>query len=250
MRVAIVVPFLNEAAFLPRFLHSVAEQTRRPDLLLLIDDGSADGSAERAEAFAARHSFATAVRRPARPPAVDRLASASVVKAFHWGLERIGGERWDVIAKMDADLELAPDHVETVLGAFEADPALGVAGAYLSICGPGGELRAGGAPERARARAEQVLPPGVPGRDRADPGAPRVGHDRRAAGADEGLAHDEPGPADAGDHPPAPDGRPRRPPARLPEVGAVRVGMGRPSRLRGRGSGASDGRATVRGGRA
>lgn len=141
MRVAIIAPFLNEAAFLPLFLDSVLEQTRPPDLLLLIDDGSSDGSGEYAQAFAARSGFARALRRPRRPPEMDRLATASVVKAFHWGVDRIGDEDWDVVVKMDADLDLAPDHIETLLAAFDADPALGIAGSYLSVLTSDGGLQ-------------------------------------------------------------------------------------------------------------
>ncbi len=79
------MPFLNESVHLPRFLDSMAAQTRVPDRLVLVDDGSTDGSAAIAESFAARHPFAVVVRRPPRPPRTDRLAGADELKAFLLG---------------------------------------------------------------------------------------------------------------------------------------------------------------------
>jgi CDP-glycerol glycerophosphotransferase len=53
VRIALVMPFLGEEAFLPRALASVAAQTRGPDCLVLVDDGSSDRSHEIAASFAA-----------------------------------------------------------------------------------------------------------------------------------------------------------------------------------------------------
>lgn len=140
LRVAIVVPFLNEAALMPRFLGSMLAQTRRPDLLLLVDDGSTDASKGMAAEFAAQHDFARVLQRPPRPPAKDRLATAAELQAFHWGVEQLD-EPFDVIAKVDADLEFAPRHVETLLAELAADPELGIVGCYLAVEEPTGIRR-------------------------------------------------------------------------------------------------------------
>ena len=132
MRVAIVVSFLNEERYLPTFLASIAGQTRPPDELLLVDDGSTDASAQIAEAFAHEHAYARALRRPRRPAARDRLAGAAVVASFEWGLAQLEQEP-DVVAKMDADLDLTPSLVAAVERALLADPQLGVVGSYLCV---------------------------------------------------------------------------------------------------------------------
>jgi poly-beta-1,6-N-acetyl-D-glucosamine synthase len=132
MRVAIIVPFLNEEELLPQFLASVAGQQRHPDLLLLIDDGSTDHSPQIAADFCAAHDFARVLARPPRAAERDRLATAAELQAFHWGRESLD-EAFDVIAKMDADLRLSADHVQEVLAALENDASLGVCGAYLSV---------------------------------------------------------------------------------------------------------------------
>jgi biofilm PGA synthesis N-glycosyltransferase PgaC len=134
---AVVVAFLNEARHLPTFLASVDAQTRPPDRLLLVDDGSTDSSYALAEAFAAEHAYARVIRRPPRPPEADRLSTAAELKAFQWGLEQVDVP-YDIVSKMDADLELRPGHFEEVLARLENDPGLGLAGAYLSIRLPDG----------------------------------------------------------------------------------------------------------------
>lgn len=139
MVIAIVVAFRDEEQHLPTLLSSLAAQTRRPDRVLLVDDSSVDASPAIAEEFAEAHSWATVLHRPRRPPTRDRLITAAERRAFLWGVERLGGS-FDIIAKMDGDLDLAPDLLATLERRFEADPRLGMAGAYLSVVSPDGEL--------------------------------------------------------------------------------------------------------------
>lgn len=134
-----VVPFLNENEHLPTFLASIESQSRRPDQLVLVDDGSTDGSYELARAFAEQHPYAVALQRPPRPPESDRLATAAELRAFQWGLERVDIQ-YDIVAKLDADLQLSPVHFAEIEALFKQDPGLGLAGAYLSIRDPNGRV--------------------------------------------------------------------------------------------------------------
>jgi glycosyltransferase involved in cell wall biosynthesis len=127
---AVCVPFLNEREHMPDFLASVAAQTRRPDRLLLVDDGSTDGSHEPAAEFAAEHEWARLVRRPARTAERDRLATAKEFEAFKWAVDQLDVE-WDVLGKLDADIRLTPRTLETLLGELERDEQLGLAGSFL-----------------------------------------------------------------------------------------------------------------------
>jgi glycosyltransferase involved in cell wall biosynthesis len=139
VKLAIIVPILDEAMHLPTFLASLAAQERHPDQLLLVDDGSHDTSAELADGFAAVHPFATVVRLAKRPPARDRLARANELLAFTTAIEMLD-DGWDVVAKLDADLDLPPSFFATIERSFSAHPELGVGGAYLSVRRPDGLL--------------------------------------------------------------------------------------------------------------
>jgi poly-beta-1,6-N-acetyl-D-glucosamine synthase len=174
---AVTVPFLNEESFLPRLLDSVRRQTRPPDRLLLVDDGSRDASPAIASQFAERHPYARVLRRPTRKGEVDRLAQAAELSAFQWAVARLD-DPYDVIAKLDGDLELPPQFFATIMSAFEQEGELGVAGASLSIPSGSGRAR----PERSapwhvrgatkfyrRACWEQIAPlPAILGWDTID----------------------------------------------------------------------------------
>jgi glycosyltransferase involved in cell wall biosynthesis len=146
MRIALVVPFHNEERCLPHLLRSLAGQSRPPDELLLVDDGSSDGSPEIAADFAATHPYARVSRRPPRDPGRDRLAHGAAVRAFAWGVDRLE-EGWDAVAKLDADLSLNPLTLATVERALADDPELGITGAWLSVEENGRPVRHRGRPE-------------------------------------------------------------------------------------------------------
>ena len=131
MKLVVVIPFLNEERYLPAVLASITAQTRLPDQLILVDDGSNDGSSGIASDFAASRSYAIALSRPRRPHERDRLVSASELRAFQWGLATTEVE-FDIVAKIDADISLTPRLFEEVERRFEDDPELGLTGAHLS----------------------------------------------------------------------------------------------------------------------
>lgn len=129
-RLLVISPIRNEAAHLERVARAMAAQTRPPDLWLLVDDGSTDGTYELGERLAGAIPFIVLLRAPERPLADprDRLASAAAPRAFNFGLE---GARWrgyTHVAKLDGDMELPPRYFERILGEFAADPRLGLAG--------------------------------------------------------------------------------------------------------------------------
>lgn len=130
LRLVAIVSFLDEERVLPALLDSIAAQTRPPDRLLLVDDGSRDGSAALAETFARRHDFASVLRRPVRPAETDRLATAAELRAFNWAVGTLD-EPWELVAKLDADLSLPPKTLASVEARFRDDPYLGITGPRL-----------------------------------------------------------------------------------------------------------------------
>jgi poly-beta-1,6-N-acetyl-D-glucosamine synthase len=139
-KLAVVACFLDEEERLPTLLSSIAAQTRLPEQLLLVDDGSRDSSYGIAAAFARDHSWAKALRRLTKPQSTDRLAAAGELLAFQWGLEHLK-EPWDIVVKLDSDLRLNAELLEIVCQRFQTRPELGITGPYLSTLQPDGELR-------------------------------------------------------------------------------------------------------------
>lgn len=127
---AVIVSFLNEERYLPTFLASFDRQQRLPDALVLVDDGSTDGSPAQADEYAATRAWVRVVHRQPRAVRGDRLRGSPELAAFLWAHEHFG-TGYDVVAKMDADLQLATDHVARIMAALEADDSLGIAGIYL-----------------------------------------------------------------------------------------------------------------------
>ena len=140
MRLAVVVPFLNEAELLPQLLESVQAQTHLPSEMILVDDGSSDGSESIADRFEQDVPWGRVVRRPKiRGKERDRLISAAEYQAFQWGVEQLS-EAPDVVVKLDSDLRLPRHHFAFVLERLAAEPDLGLAGVYLSYEAADGSL--------------------------------------------------------------------------------------------------------------
>ena len=93
-RVTIIVIFLNAAPFLAEAVDSALAQTFQDFEIILVDDGSSDGSTELAQAYARRHP--AKVRYLEHPGHVNRGMSAS----RNTGAAAGGG---DLIAFLDAD---------------------------------------------------------------------------------------------------------------------------------------------------
>ena len=108
--ISIIVPVYNTRKYLPRCLDSLLSQTFTDFELLLIDDGSTDGSAELCESYAARDSRVRLVRS-------ERLG---VGFARNLGLKEAKG---DYIMFCDSDDFTEPEWAQTLLDAVKAHPS-------------------------------------------------------------------------------------------------------------------------------
>lgn len=140
IRIAAIVSFQNEADHLPRLLRSIDAQTERPDQLVLVDDGSTDESGVIAADYARVWPDTSVVSREQRSGTRDRLADAPELRAFLAGVATLA-EPWDVVAKIDGDLELSPTLFADVRTRFRADGRLGITGSYLSVVDDDGRRR-------------------------------------------------------------------------------------------------------------
>jgi len=140
-RLLIISPVRNEEAYLELVAAALEGQTRRPDLWVVVDDGSTDRSPEILAALSERISFLKVVQPARRPPAgpvKDRLATAAAPRTFNAGLDTVDWRSFTHIAKLDGDTELPPDYFERLLAEFERDPSLGLAGGLYADPAPEG----------------------------------------------------------------------------------------------------------------
>jgi biofilm PGA synthesis N-glycosyltransferase PgaC len=130
-RLLVITPVRNEADHLEQVAVAMAAQTRPPELWLLVDDQSTDGTDRIVTRIADELPFAMALSSPGhralRDPR-DRLASAAAPRTFNFGLSRVDWREFTHIGKLDGDMELPPDYFERLLGRFEADEHLGIGG--------------------------------------------------------------------------------------------------------------------------
>jgi Glycosyl transferase family 2 len=155
--VDVVITNHNYARFLPEAIESACAQTHPHVHVVVVDDGSSDGSRQVLEGFADRVEVVVK----------ERGGQAS---ALNTGLERCRGE---VLLVLDADDRLRPQAAERVAQAFAADPSLSkvqfpmaiidVDGRPTGAVKPGGHLQA---PTGDQRRAELAFPfdlPWLPG---------------------------------------------------------------------------------------
>jgi biofilm PGA synthesis N-glycosyltransferase PgaC len=145
-RLLIITPAFNEAANLERTARSVASQTREPDVWLLVDDGSTDGTLEIASTLAADVPCMRVLSAPQRVEerdSRDKLALAKEARAFNWALSQVDLREFTHVGKLDGDVELPPHYFERLLERFAADADLGLAGGVLEELGPRGWRRLG-----------------------------------------------------------------------------------------------------------
>lgn len=95
----VIIPTLNEIAYLPRLLDALDVQTRLPDEVIVADAGSTDGTADLAQSRGAQ-----VVR--GGMPAVGRNAG-------------VRAARGDLLLFLDADVLPPPDFIALVLEEFE-----------------------------------------------------------------------------------------------------------------------------------
>jgi len=107
LKVSVVVPTFNCAGFIGTAIDSVLRQTRPPDEILIVDDGSVDNTREVVEALPAKYLY---------------QENAGPSSARNTGLRHANG---DLVAFLDADDFWLPHKLATQLKAFENFPDAG-----------------------------------------------------------------------------------------------------------------------------
>jgi glycosyltransferase involved in cell wall biosynthesis len=123
--VAVVVPCRNEARSIEGLLHGLDAQTRAPDQIVIVDDGSTDDTAAVVDRWASAH--------PRLSIAVVRTQGRGAAAAMNTGIASTAA---DVIVRLDGHCLPAADYVDLSVKTLIATGA-GVVGGVWSIR-PGG----------------------------------------------------------------------------------------------------------------
>ena len=130
--VSVVVPNFNHAAYLRERLESIFSQTYRNIELILLDDGSTDGSRETLDELAARSPF------PVKK-AYSRSNSGNVFAQWRRGFEMAQGE---LVWICESDDTCEPDALEHLAPHF-ADRSVMIAFGRIQFCDANGRKFAG-----------------------------------------------------------------------------------------------------------
>jgi glycosyltransferase involved in cell wall biosynthesis len=122
-KITVLLPFYNAEKYLAEAIESILSQTYRDFELLLIDDGSTDGSVAIVQGFS-----------DARIRLEKNGKNLGLVKTLNRGLDLASGE---LIARMDADDISVPNRLDLQVRFMDANPEITVlGGAYETIEDP------------------------------------------------------------------------------------------------------------------
>jgi poly-beta-1,6-N-acetyl-D-glucosamine synthase len=131
-KILLVSPVFDEEANLEATARALAAQELRPARWVVVDDGSRDGTLALARRLAGEIDFMEVIEAASQVgPGVDNLALAREARAFNLGLAHAGADGYELIGKLDGDVELPPEWLSTLAARFAAEPRLGLAGGRL-----------------------------------------------------------------------------------------------------------------------
>ncbi|RXA18045.1 glycosyltransferase family 2 protein [Methanosarcina sp. MSH10X1] len=124
----LVTPAKNEEQNLPDVSKSVIGQRLRPELWIIIDDGSTDGTPCILKDLQANCSWVQSIRLPPRPRDITFHYSYVCKQGFDYALEYCRGNNleFEYIALLDADTVLEENYFGKLLDEFEKDNSIGI----------------------------------------------------------------------------------------------------------------------------
>ena len=120
-RYCLITPCRDEAKYARRTLNSIVNQSVRPTLWIIVDDGSKDETPQILAEYAAKYSWIKIITRPDRG---KRKVGGGVVDAFYAGYDTITPHDFDYVTKLDLDLDIPPTYFERMMQHMEHNPRL------------------------------------------------------------------------------------------------------------------------------
>jgi len=126
MKHLVIIPAYNEEENLERIIESLASQTKVPERVVIVDDGSSDATPQILERYCLRYDWLSVATNKNKD---KRATGAKIVRAFNLGLDSVSITDYDIVSKFDADLEFPPDYILRIETSLKSDKAIGLTGA-------------------------------------------------------------------------------------------------------------------------
>jgi glycosyltransferase involved in cell wall biosynthesis len=125
----LITPAKNEEQNLPEVARSVTGQKVKPELWVIVDDGSTDDTPHIIENLRASYSYIQSIRLPPRPRDITFHYSYVCKQGFDYALEYCteNNIEFEYIGLLDADTVLEENYSGKLLTEFEKDSSLGIA---------------------------------------------------------------------------------------------------------------------------
>ncbi|HCC93061.1 MAG TPA: glycosyl transferase family 2, partial [Flavobacteriaceae bacterium] len=126
---SIVIPAHNEEDFIAITLNSLVNQTVLPYEVIVVNDHSTDKTQQIVEEFTAKYPFIKLRNILSKG---EHQPGSKVIQAFLKGYEIID-PNYDIIVKLDADLDIPFNYFETILTHFNQDEDIAMVGGFAYI---------------------------------------------------------------------------------------------------------------------
>jgi len=126
----IITPALNEEKYIRYTLESVVNQTLKPFMWIIVNDGSTDLTGQIVREYTKKYGWIKLINNVHNTNI--REAGSKVVRAFYIGYNyyKIWDKEYDFIVKLDADLTLPQNYFEEIAKSFKNNARLGLCGGY------------------------------------------------------------------------------------------------------------------------
>lgn len=126
---SIVIPAHNEEEFIRITLDSLVNQTLLPYEVIVVNDNSTDTTQAIIEEYITKYPWIKLLNRISKG---EHQPGSKVINAFLAGYEIVKND-FDIIVKLDADLDIPANYFETILDHFNSDEKIGMAGGFAYI---------------------------------------------------------------------------------------------------------------------
>lgn len=126
-RYVLMTAAYNEEVHIEKTITSILRQTIRPQLWVIVSDGSTDRTDEIVRGYSAQHDLIRFVRVERAPG----HSFPSKVAALQKGLPLLQDAVFDYFGNLDADVSVEPAYFEQLVRRFENSPKLGLASGFI-----------------------------------------------------------------------------------------------------------------------